>query len=60
MISSIILLILNYIGIINPDVSLEFWKWYVIAEVIEIVVMVLIAKHIDKRDMETNFGRNKE
>ena len=53
------LMILNYIGIVNPDVSLGFWKWYALAETVELIITVLIAKHIDKRDMRTNFGRNK-
>ena len=59
MISSIVLLILNYIGKINPDEGLGFFKWYFIALTIETAVTLIFVKKLDKRDMETNFGRNK-
>lgn len=58
MISSIALLVLNYIGKINPDEGLGFFKRYFIALAVEIAVTIIFVKKLDKRDMETNFGRN--
>ena len=59
MISSITLLILNYTGKINPDEGLGFFKWYFIALAVEMVITLIFVKKLDKKDMETNFGRNK-
>lgn len=38
MISSIVLLILQYTGTINPSVDLSFWKTYIPVCLIEMVV----------------------
>ena len=40
MISSIVLLIFVYFGIVNPDVSLGFWKWYFLCYGIECVILI--------------------
>ena len=38
MISSIVLFILTYKGIVDPDVSLGFWKWYFAAYGVEVFI----------------------
>lgn len=35
MLSSIILLLLAHYEIVRPDISLGFWKWYIVSVVIE-------------------------
>lgn len=59
MISSIILIIFGKLGIVNPDLSLGFWKWYTIGMLIELTILFLVLKWIDKKDLETDYGRNK-
>lgn len=60
MISSILLIIFGKLGIINTDVSLGFWKWYSLGMAVELIIYFSVLKWIDKRDLETNYGRNKK
>lgn len=57
MISSIVLLILEYIGVVNTDVSLGFWKWYFLALAIELTLDIIGLKRLEKWDLKTNYGR---
>lgn len=59
MISSILLLIFGRLGIINTDISLGFWKWYALGVTVEVIILLLVLKKLDKRDLETNYGRDK-
>lgn len=59
MISGIILIIFGKLGIINTDVSLGFWKWYILGISVEVIILISVLKWIDKRDRETNYGRDK-
>ena len=52
MISSIVLLLLQYFGVVNPDVSLGFWKWYILSLSIELALTILGIKQIDRHGME--------
>ena len=40
MLSSIILLLLVYYGIVVPEISLGFWKWYFLCYGIECVILI--------------------
>lgn len=60
MISSILLIIFGKLGIIDPDVSLGFWKWYLLGVTVELVIYFSALKWLDKRDLETNYGRDKK
>lgn len=60
MISSILLIIFDKIGIVNTDVSLGFWKWYILGVTVELIIYFSALKWIDKRDIETNYGRDKK
>jgi hypothetical protein len=60
MISSILLIIFGKLGIVNPDVSLGFWKWYALGITVELIIYISALKWLDKKDLETNYGRNKK
>ena len=59
MISSIVLLLLQFFGAINTDKSLAFWKWYFTALIIEIVIYLIGLRKLDKWDLKTNYGRDR-
>ena len=60
MICSIILLILEKLGVVNPDVSLGFWKWYGLGIFIELTLVFIGLKQLEKWDLKTNYGRNRK
>lgn len=60
MISSILLIIFGKLGIIDPNISLGFWKWYILGVAVEFIIYFSALKWLDKRDLETNYGRDKK
>lgn len=60
MICSIILLLLEKLGTVNPDVSLGFWKWYGLGMFIELTLVFIGLKRLEKWDLKTNYGRNRK
>jgi len=38
MISSIVLILLQFTGIIQPDINQSFWKWYIPVCIIEMII----------------------
>ena len=59
MISSILLIILVKLDIIDPNISLGFWKWYIPSVAVELTIYFSALKWLDKRDLKTNYGRDK-
>lgn len=59
MISSLILLALNYFKVVDPTVSLGFWKWYALGMAVELAIVLICIKKLDNRDQRTNYGRSK-
>jgi hypothetical protein len=60
MVSSIILLFLEYIGVVNTDVSLGFWKWFFLGLAIELTLDIIGLRQLDKWDLKTNYGRDRK
>ena len=55
MISSIILLLLQYFGVVNADKSMGFFKWYFLWLAVEVVIYVItLPKVLDKFDAWRN------
>lgn len=55
MISSIVLLLLQYFGVVNTDKGIEFLKWYFLWLAVETVIYVItIPKIMDKFDAWRN------
>ena len=60
MISSILLIIFGKLDIIDPNISLSFWKWYIPGVIVELTIYFSALKWLDERDLKTNYGRDKK
>lgn len=60
MISSVLLIIFGKLDIIDPNISFGFWKWYILGVTVELTIYFSTLKWLDKRDLKTNYGRDKK